>query len=90
MLLRPARSLKVEALDISEAGVCLTSPVELPPGTWCHVRILLPANRTAEVSIVGHVCFCIERQGAYRIGIHCAESDSLLAAVRHCEFNEPS
>jgi hypothetical protein len=81
VLLRPARVVDVDMIDISEAGVCLTSPVELAPGTWCHLRIELSPSGT-DLSVSGQVCFCIERQGAFRVGVHCPHSESLAAAVR--------
>ena len=81
MLLRPARVFDVDMIDISEAGVCLTSPVELAPGTWCHLRIEMPSAGT-DLSVSGQVCFCIERHGAFRVGVHCPHSESLAAAAR--------
>lgn len=82
VLLPQELSLEVETVEISEEGVCLTSPIELVPGTWCRLRIqLLPASAT-EISVSGRVCFCIEQRGVYRIGIHCAESHGLVAAFR--------
>jgi hypothetical protein len=80
VLLPPARAFDAEMVDISEGGVCLTSPVELAPGTWCHLRIEIPAT-AAQLSVSGHVCFCIEQHGSYRVGVHCTASDGLLAAV---------
>lgn len=82
VLLPPARSFKAETVDISESGVCLTSPVELTPGTWCHLRIHMPAASDPDISVSGHVCFCIEYHGAYRVGVHCVESEVLTDAVR--------
>ena len=82
LLLTPARTFNVEMVDISEGGVCMTSPVELAPGTWCHLRIEMPPTPAAQLSVSGHVCFCIEQHGAYRVGVHCTDSDSLVAAVR--------
>jgi PilZ domain-containing protein len=80
-LLLPARVVDVDMIDISEAGVCMTSPVELAPGTWCHLRIEMPVVGT-DFSLSGQVCFCIERQGAFRIGVHCPHSESLAAVMR--------
>ena len=82
VLLPPARSFRAETVDISEGGVCLTSPVGLTPGTWCHLRIHVPTASTPELSLSGHVCFCIEFHGVYRVGVHCSESESLIDAVR--------
>jgi hypothetical protein len=81
VLARPARVFDVEMVDISAAGVCLTSPVELRPGTWCHLRIELPSPRT-NLSVSGQVCFCIEQHGAFRVGVHCPNSSDLEDAVR--------
>ena len=81
VLLRPARVFDVEMVDISAAGVCLTSPVELRPGTWCHLRIEMPAPE-ANLSVSGQVCFCIEQHGAFRVGVHCPHSPELEGAVR--------
>ena len=90
LLLPPARSFNVEMVDISEGGVCMTSPVELAPGTWCHLRIEMPPTPAAPLSVSGHVCFCIEQHGVYRVGVHCADSDSLVAAVRKREPPPPT
>jgi hypothetical protein len=84
-LLAPACTFNVEMVDISEGGVCLTSPVELAPGTWCHLRIEMPPTPAAQLSVSGHVCFCIEQDGAYRVGVHCIDSDRLVAAARDRE-----
>src|SRR5687768_388999 len=85
VLLTPARSFDAEMVDISEAGVCMTSPIELAPGTWCHLRIeMLPAP-AAQLSVSGRVCFCIEQHGVYRVGVHCSDSERLVAAVRDRE-----
>lgn len=90
VLLLPARVFDAEMVDISEGGVCLTSPVELAPGTWCHLRIEMPPTPAVQLSVSGHVCFCIEHHGVYRVGVHCSESDSLVAAVRDRESAKPS
>src|SRR5690349_4046938 len=82
VLLPPARSFKAEAVDISEGGVCLTSPVEVTPGTWCHLRINLLASTGPDISISGQVCFCVEFNGVYRVGVHCLEAQALVDAVR--------
>ena len=85
VLLAPARSFDAEMVDISEGGVCMTSPVELALGTWCHLRIEMPPAPAVQLSVSGQVCFCIERHGVYRVGVHCNDSDSLVAAVRDRE-----
>lgn len=90
VLLLPARAFDAEMVDISEGGVCLTSPIELAPGTWCHLRIEMPPAPAVRLSVSGHVCFCIEQHGVYRVGVHCADSDSLVAAVRDRESVQPS
>lgn len=89
VLLMPARAFDAEMVDISEGGVCLTSPVELAIGTWCHLRIEMPPEPSAQLSVSGHVCFCIEQHGVYRVGVHCTDSDSLVAAVRDRESAPP-
>jgi hypothetical protein len=85
VLLPPARSFDAEMVDISEGGVCLTSPVEVAIGTWCDLRIEMPPRPAAQILVSGYVCFCVEQHGAYRVGVHvgvhCADSDSLVAAV---------
>ena len=90
VLLMPARVFDAEMVDISEGGVCLTSPVEPAPGTWCHLRIEMPPAPAVQLSVSGHVCFCIEQHGVYRVGVHCADSESLVAAVRDRESAPPS
>jgi hypothetical protein len=44
----------------------------------------MPPGTAAQISMSGHVC-CIEQHGAYRVGVHCADSDSLIAAVHDRE-----
>jgi len=85
VLLPPARSFNADTVDISEGGVCLTSPIALTPGTWCDLRIHVPASPDPDISVSGHVCFCIESHGAYRVGVHCVESKALTDAVRQHE-----
>jgi hypothetical protein len=82
VLLAPSRAFDAEMVDISEGGVCLTSPFELTLGTWCHLFLDMPAAPATQLSVSGHVCFCIEQHGVYRVGVHCADSQRLLAAVR--------
>ena len=88
VLAAPAMSFDAELVDISEGGVCMTSPVELALGTWCHLHIEMPQASAAQLSVAGQVCFCIEQHGVYRVGVHCADSDSLVAAVRDRESDQ--
>lgn len=88
VLLTPARTFVAEAVDISESGVCLTSPIELAAGAWCHLQIRIPSLPGPEISVSGQVCFCIGHHGAYRVGVHCAQAESLAEAVERAKLGD--
>lgn len=82
------RSFEAEAVDISESGVCLTSPVALYPGTSCRLTMEVHPAPLMRICVSGSVCFCIEQRGQYRVGVHCSESADLVAAVRRGEAHQ--
>ncbi len=78
----PDGSFQAEAVDVSISGVCLTSPVALQPGTYCRLQVELYGNTSPTIAVAGRVCFCIEDHGQFRVGVHCADADKLVAAVQ--------
>lgn len=72
------RSIAGEAVDISEAGVCLTLSVPLQVGSLYPIIVTLRSDSPVELSVIGRVCFSLERAGAYRVGISCAELGEMI------------
>jgi hypothetical protein len=84
----PESAFDADAVDISEGGVCLTSPVALQPGTLCQLKLEIHPAPVTHVCVSGRVCFCIEQSGHYRVGVQCSETPEFAAAVRRREAGE--
>lgn len=82
------RSFDADTVDISEGGVCLTSPVALQPGTLCRLNIEIHPTPVIHVSVSGRVCFCVEQHDQYRVGFQCSETPELAAAVYRRESRD--
>lgn len=65
------RSFRAATIDISEAGICLTAPVALEPGTVCRLDVEIEQPLLTQFTVNGRVCFCIGERGHYRVGFHC-------------------
>lgn len=70
----PGLTFDAETVDISEGGICLTSPVALEPGTPCQLEVEIHPEPVTHISVSGRVCFCIEQAGHYRVGVQCSIS----------------
>lgn len=71
--------LRADAVDISAHGVCLTLPRALEIGTACWLDLEIPALAPGGFhSVEARVCFCLQGQDGYRIGLSC-ELDELVA-----------
>lgn len=66
------RSFQADMIDVSDAGVCLTAPIALEPGTLCRLEIDVERPQR-HLSLTGRVCFCVEDHGGYRVGFHCPD-----------------
>jgi hypothetical protein len=86
ILLSSHRALDGEMLDISAAGLCMTLAEPLPVGGTYQLRVNLPPE-FGQLVISGRVCFCLEREGRYRLGFHCAD---LARAIAHTDILDTS
>ena len=66
------REMRAEAVDICAHGVCLTLPCALEVGTACQLDLQIPGVPTRSTSVVARVCFCLQGNNGYRIGLNCA------------------
>jgi PilZ domain-containing protein len=65
-------SFQADMIDVSEAGVCLTAPMAIEPGTLCRLEIDVEQPRR-HFTLTGRVCFCVSDREHYRVGFHCPD-----------------
>lgn len=66
------REMRAETVDISAHGVCLTLPRALEVGSTCELDLEIHGELKRSMSVVARVCFCLQGQNGYRIGLHCS------------------
>jgi hypothetical protein len=74
----------VTSLNISEAGICLNSPVSMQVGDTIHLRLCLPGETTF-LNLKGEVCWSV---AAGRVGIQFVGIPSHVAQVLRAWLEE--
>ena len=65
------REMHAETDDISAHGVCLTLPRALEVGSTCRLDLEILGPQKRSTSVEARVCFCLQSQSGYRIGLNC-------------------
>lgn len=78
--------LAAHSTDISETGIGLLSPRAVDIEQDCRIVVRLAACGVQhDLTLVGRVCYCIDKGGSHRIGMRFvglnSQSHSLLAAL---------
>ncbi len=71
------RSVRVENVDISAHGVCMTLPHALSLGRGYRLDLEIQAGATRTMSVVGRVCFRMRGNSGYRVGFNCSLAEFL-------------
>jgi hypothetical protein len=65
------REMRADPVDISTHGVCLTLPRALEVGSTCQLDLEVQGAAQRRTSVLARVCFCLQGQNGYRIGLNC-------------------
>ena len=65
------RQILGDAVDISPDGVCLTLPRALEIGSTCRLDLEIECPTRRSTSVVARVCFCLEGESGFRVGLNC-------------------
>ena len=75
------RAMRAETVDISAHGVCLTLPRALEIGITCQVDLQVQGAAKRSTSVEARVCFCLQSEDAYRVGLNCLLEDFIDGGV---------